>query len=187
MSIRAAQNPYYESALPRVTAGIRANRQFHESFADGGVFPADFIQQLEVAEMSGTTTESLLRLAKEYEDRARTAMQIAHRHRRRRRHARSYFGLFIFAIFSLVYQVYFKPMFDALDAAQSGIDSNSDPGSSVIQPKQPLQRLQQPVRRALLRLVAQRFQRRVQQLVDQPVERRRDLALRLRDRPDRAC
>src|SRR5438067_299806 len=76
LAIRSAQNPYYESSLPRVTAGIRANRQFHESFADGGVFPTDFIQQLEVAEVAGTTTESLLRLAKEYEERARTAMRV---------------------------------------------------------------------------------------------------------------
>jgi type IV pilus assembly protein PilC len=119
MSIRAAQNPYYASALPRVSAGIRSNQQFHESFADGQVFPQDFIQQLEVAEMSGATTESLLRLAKEYEDRARTAMQtltglavggvmLA------------YFGLFALAIFSLAYQAYFQPLFEALDAAQSG-------------------------------------------------------------------
>src|SRR5439155_12119497 len=71
LSIRSAQNPYYESSLPRVAAGIRANRQFHESFADGGMFPSDFIQQLEVAEMAGATTEALRRLAKEYDEAAR--------------------------------------------------------------------------------------------------------------------
>ena len=32
----------------------------------------------------------------------------------------AYFGLFAFAIFSLAYQAYFKPMYDALDAAQTG-------------------------------------------------------------------
>ena len=40
LSIRAAQNPYYESSLPAVTGGIRANKQFHESFREAGVFPA---------------------------------------------------------------------------------------------------------------------------------------------------
>src|SRR4051794_7870646 len=72
LAIRSAQNPYYESSLERVAAAIRANQQFHESFATGGVFPNDFLQQLEVAEMAGTTTESLLRLAREYDERART-------------------------------------------------------------------------------------------------------------------
>jgi hypothetical protein len=32
----------------------------------------------------------------------------------------AYFALFAIAIFSLAYQAYFKPMYDALDAAQSG-------------------------------------------------------------------
>jgi type II secretory pathway component PulF len=119
LSIRAAQNPYYESSLARVTAGIRANREFHESFADGEVFPQDFLQQLETAEMAGATTESLLRLAKEYEDRAKTAMRVltgiatvlvmllvA--------------GVLILAIFSLFYHAYLKPMNDLLEMTETG-------------------------------------------------------------------
>jgi type IV pilus assembly protein PilC len=76
LSIKAAQNPYYESSLPLVAAGIRANQQFHEAFARGGVFPRDFLEQLEVAEEAGATNETLFRLAKEYEDRARSAIRI---------------------------------------------------------------------------------------------------------------
>jgi type II secretory pathway component PulF len=119
LSIRSAQNPYYESALSRVAAGIRANRQFHESFADGGVFPNDFLQQLEVAEMAGATTEALLRLAKEYEDRARTAMRVLT--------AIAtvvvmllVFGVIIFAIFSLFYHAYLKPINEMLEMTNSG-------------------------------------------------------------------
>jgi type II secretory pathway component PulF len=119
LSIRSAQNPYYESALPRVAAGIRANRQFHESFADGGVFPGDFLQQLEAAEMAGATTEALLRLAKEYEDRARTSMRVL-------TGIATVgvmllvFGVIIFAIFSLFYHAYLKPINEMLDMTNSG-------------------------------------------------------------------
>jgi type II secretory pathway component PulF len=119
LSIRSAQNPYYESSLPRVAGGIGANQQFHESFAAGGVFPNDFIQQLEVAEMAGATTEALLRLAKEYEDRARTAMRVL------TGIATGVvmflvFGVIIFAIFSLAYHAYFRPIYDALEMSRTG-------------------------------------------------------------------
>ena len=102
-----------------MTAGIRANRQFHESFADGGVFPAEFLQQLEAAEVAGATNEALLRLAKEYEDRARTSMRIL------TGIATVLvmllvFGGIIFAIFSLFYHAYLKPMQDVLEMPKRG-------------------------------------------------------------------
>jgi type II secretory pathway component PulF len=119
LAIRSAQNPYYESSLPRVAAGIRANREFHESFADGGVFPQDFLQQLEAAEVAGATTEALLRLAKEYEDRARTAMAVLT--------GIATVGVFVLvfaviivAIFMLFFHAYLKPIQDAQDMLNSG-------------------------------------------------------------------
>lgn len=119
LAIRSAQNPYYESSLPQVSNSIRANRQFHESFADGGVFPPDFLQQVEVAEMAGATTEALLRLAKEYDERARSSMRVL------TGIATALvmmivFGVIIFAIFSLFYNAYFKPLNDILNATQNG-------------------------------------------------------------------
>jgi type II secretory pathway component PulF len=119
LAIRCAQNPWYESALPRVAAGVRANRQFHESFADGGVFPLDFIQQLEAAELAGATTEALLRLAKEYESRAKTAMGVLTAIATVAVMA-IVFGLLIFAIFSLFFNVYMKPINDALEMSRTG-------------------------------------------------------------------
>lgn len=119
LAIRSAQNPYYESALPRVTAGVAANRQFHESFADGGVFPNDFVQQLEAAELAGVTTESLLRLAKEYEERAQSAMRVL-------TGIATVgvmllvFGVIILAIFSLFYHAYLKPLNEALEMTRTG-------------------------------------------------------------------
>jgi type II secretory pathway component PulF len=119
LAIRSAQNPYYESSLAQVTAAIRANQQFHESFAAGGVFPSDFLQQVEVAEMAGATTEALLRLAHEYEERARTAMRVL------TAIATGLvmfviFGVIIFAIFSLFYHAYLKPIQEMQDMLNSG-------------------------------------------------------------------
>jgi type II secretory pathway component PulF len=119
LAIRAAQNPYYESSLAQVAASIRANRQFHESFADSGVFPTDFLQQLEAAEIAGVTTEALLRLAREYEERARTAMRVL-------TGIATVgvmllvFGVMILAIFSLFYHAYLKPINDALEMTRTG-------------------------------------------------------------------
>jgi type II secretory pathway component PulF len=119
LSIKAAQNPYFESSLARVTGGIRANMQFHESFREAGIFPEDFVNQLEAAEMAGATTESLLRLAKEYEDRARTAMRVLT--------AIAtvgvmllVFAILIFAIFSLFHNLYMKHINEALEMTQPG-------------------------------------------------------------------
>lgn len=119
LSIRSAQNPYYESSLAQVADSIRANRQFHESFADAGVFPSDFIQQVEVAEMAGATTESLLRLAKEYDERARSSMRVL-TGIATALVTMLVFGIIIFAIVSLFYNAYFKPLNDILNATQNG-------------------------------------------------------------------
>jgi type II secretory pathway component PulF len=119
LAIRSAQNPYYESSLSTVADAVRSNLQFHESFASAGVFPSEFVQQVEVAEMAGTTTESLLRLAKEYEDRARSAMQVL------TGIATVVvmllvFGVIIFAIVSMFIHVYLAPIQEMNDMINSG-------------------------------------------------------------------
>ena len=119
LSIRSAQNPYYESALASVLASIRSNREFHDSFRNAGVFPEDFVNSVEAAEIAGATTESLLRLAKEYEERSRTSLKILT--------AIAtvivtllVFALMIAAIFTLFFQLYMKPINEALEWSESG-------------------------------------------------------------------
>jgi type II secretory pathway component PulF len=119
LSIRATQNPFYEASLAEVTGNIRANKEFHESFRAAGIFPEDFVNSLEAAELAGATTESLLRLAQQYEDRARTALRILT--------ALAtvgvmllVFGVIIFAIFTLFFELYMKPINEALEWQQSG-------------------------------------------------------------------
>jgi type II secretory pathway component PulF len=117
LALKSAQNPYYETALPRVLGAVRANQEFHEAFRAGEVFPLDFIQQLESAELSGTTSEGLHRLAKEYEDRARTAVKIL------TGMATAavwvlFFGIMIFLIFTMAMRI-FAPYYDAINDLQS--------------------------------------------------------------------
>ncbi len=119
LAIKSAQNPYYESSLQAVTNAIRANQQFHESFAAGGVFPTDFLQQVEVAEMAGTTTEALLRLAREYDERAKTAMRVL-TGMATVGVMLLVFGVIIFAIFSLFTQAYLKPIQEMQQMLDSG-------------------------------------------------------------------
>lgn len=76
LSIVATQNPFYLSKSNAVTDSIACNRQFYESFRDAEGFPADFLLELETAEIAGTLSESLVRLSREYNDRAQTALQV---------------------------------------------------------------------------------------------------------------
>ena len=69
--------------------------------------------------MAGATTEALLRLAKEYEERARSAMRVL------TGIATVVvmllvFGVIIFAIFSLFYHAYLKPINEMLEMTNSG-------------------------------------------------------------------
>ena len=119
LSIKAAQNPYYASALGRVAGGIRENREFHESFRQAGVFPDEFLHSLEAAELAGATTESLLRLARHYEDKSRTAMRIL-TGIATVAVMLLVFAVLIVAIFSLFYHAYLKPINEILEMTESG-------------------------------------------------------------------
>jgi type II secretory pathway component PulF len=114
MAIRASQNPYYQSRESVVATAVVRNRQFHEAFAEAGVYPQDFLQMLETAEIAGTTSESMQMLCREYEERARTALRwltwltgIV-----------IWLGigcLLVFMIFRLAWVVYFKHLYDAIE------------------------------------------------------------------------
>lgn len=116
LAIAAAHHPYYQSGLGRIVAALRANRAFHESFAAAGLFPASFLQELEAAELAGTTTESLHRLAREYEERARSAMHVL-TGLATAAIVVVIFGVIIYAIFRLFVHAYLAPIQQALDMA----------------------------------------------------------------------
>jgi type II secretory pathway component PulF len=76
LAFRASQNPYFLSREEIATNEIVLNRQFYEAFGAAGVFPSEFLQNLETAEIAGATTESLHSMAREYESRARHAIKV---------------------------------------------------------------------------------------------------------------
>jgi type II secretory pathway component PulF len=76
MALNSTQNIYYLAQRDTVSQAIVRGEEFHEAFGATRAFPEDFLQSLATAELAGATTESLLRLTKEYEDKARGAMRI---------------------------------------------------------------------------------------------------------------
>lgn len=73
LALRSTENAYYTSRMQVVDDALLQGREFHESLRATGLFPDEFLQMLETAEVSGTHGESLQRLADEYRQRAQTA------------------------------------------------------------------------------------------------------------------
>ncbi|HUE71838.1 MAG TPA: type II secretion system F family protein [Pirellulaceae bacterium] len=119
MAIRASQNPYYQSREAAVSMAVVRNRQFHEAFAEAGVYPDDFLQMLETAEIAGTTSESMQMLCREYEERAKSALKWLT--------WLTGIGLWIFIggimvvmIFRLAYLFLFKNLYDVMEMTKPG-------------------------------------------------------------------
>ena len=73
MALRSTQNSYYTSQMETVDRAILQGREFHEALRATGLFPDEFLNALETAEVAGTYGESLARLASDYRDRAKGA------------------------------------------------------------------------------------------------------------------
>jgi type IV pilus assembly protein PilC len=67
-------NHYYISGLPKSLAAIVAGKSFAEALDAPKLLPADFIQNVEVGEMSGSDSESLERMATTYREKAQLAL-----------------------------------------------------------------------------------------------------------------
>lgn len=76
LALRSTQNVHFTSLSPAVDAQITAGREFHEALAATRAFPDEFLSSLEMAEISGTQSESMIRLAREYRERANSAFKI---------------------------------------------------------------------------------------------------------------
>jgi type IV pilus assembly protein PilC len=76
LALRSTQNSFFTSQIAEVDAAIGAGREFHESLRQTRLFPDEFLDALETAEVSGTQGESLARLANDYRDRAQNAARL---------------------------------------------------------------------------------------------------------------
>lgn len=68
-------NFYYMSGLPRTLEEVERGTSLAESLAAPGVLPDDFIQAVEVGELSGSDSESLERMAVVYREKAQLALK----------------------------------------------------------------------------------------------------------------
>lgn len=75
LALRGTQNAYYTSEMDAVESAIGVGKEFHEALRATGLFPDDFLSSLETAELSGTHSESLGRLASDYRERAKATAQ----------------------------------------------------------------------------------------------------------------
>ncbi|MFM7927272.1 MAG: type II secretion system F family protein, partial [Pirellula sp.] len=74
-AVLSTGNYYYISGLPEIESGIQQGKSLSESFSEPKRLPDEFIQTLEVGELSGADSESLERLAIQYREKAQIALK----------------------------------------------------------------------------------------------------------------
>lgn len=73
LAMRSTQNIYYTVHHATAESVLQEGREFHEALRATGVFPVEFLQALETAELAGSPGETLQRLANDYREQAKRA------------------------------------------------------------------------------------------------------------------
>ena len=76
LGLSATGSEYYASAKPTVETEIRRGADLSGAMARTHVFPSSLLSEVSMAEESGTSAEGFNRLAKEYSDRADSAVRV---------------------------------------------------------------------------------------------------------------
>ncbi len=76
LALASAGSAHYEAGGERAEQAIRNGASLTGAFAAADVFPREFLEAMETAELSGTDAESLSRLASNYDDRAKMALGV---------------------------------------------------------------------------------------------------------------
>jgi type IV pilus assembly protein PilC len=113
LSLRSTQNVVYTQHIDTVIRKITAGQEIYEALRETGAFPLDFLDAVQVGEDSGQLVESMGRLADQYQDQAKLAMNtmtillgvaisglIA--------------GIIIYFIYQIFSRAYMAPLNDAL-------------------------------------------------------------------------
>ncbi len=74
MAFTSTGNNYYIRQAPQSIAAVKKGQTLSESFAASRVLPREFIEAVEVGELSGNETESLDALARQYDSQAKNAL-----------------------------------------------------------------------------------------------------------------
>jgi type IV pilus assembly protein PilC len=72
----ATGNYYFIGGMDRAVAEVEKGHSFGDAFDAAEVFPVDFLDSVRVGELSGTETESLDRLAHQYQEQSKHALSV---------------------------------------------------------------------------------------------------------------
>ncbi|TVP97674.1 MAG: general secretion pathway protein GspF [Planctomycetaceae bacterium] len=75
LGLDATASDFYRSGKEDVVLAIRGGKTMSEALDATGIFPSDFLSEIEIAELSGTDAEALQHLAAQYDERATRAME----------------------------------------------------------------------------------------------------------------
>lgn len=75
-SLDSTNTIFFSGLKPHVDADLLAGQSIHATLAATRRFPSEFLDTVEVGEQSGKLGESLLRLSRQYEDRAKTSATV---------------------------------------------------------------------------------------------------------------
>lgn len=75
-SLKATGNGAFLMQKPQIWARISEGEEFTAAIAQTGLFPADYVEMVDVAEQSGTVPEALDRLSPQFEDEARRKLNL---------------------------------------------------------------------------------------------------------------
>lgn len=75
LGLDATASDFYRSGKEDVVAAIRGGKTMSEALEATGIFPEEFLSEVEIAELSGTDAEALNHLAAQYDERATRAME----------------------------------------------------------------------------------------------------------------
>lgn len=73
-SFLSTSNYYYISGMEPALEAVERGDSFGDAFEASGVLPEEFIDSVRIGELSGTETESLDRLAEQYQEKASSAL-----------------------------------------------------------------------------------------------------------------
>ena len=76
LALRSTHNQHFLSQRKLIDETIMKGQSFYESLQITGLFPRDFLEAFQTAEISGTQSESLDRLAVYYQEKAETAAKM---------------------------------------------------------------------------------------------------------------
>lgn len=74
LSLGSTQNPRYTEHTDAITSHVVKGGELYPAFAATGVFPVEFLDSLQVGELSGQLPETMSRLSEQYRDLAKQRM-----------------------------------------------------------------------------------------------------------------